>query len=227
VVESKELIRRLAGSAAPVRRLRVPWRRTALWLLVSLAYVGVVVAVHLMGSEASARIDLRLVVEQMAILATAVTAAIAAFSSTVPGRDRRFALVPLVPLAIWLSSLGEGCVSDWLRLGAGGLKLRADWDCAPAALILSIIPAAVMVAMLRRGAPLMPRVSVALGALAVAALVNFGLRIFHAGDISIMVLVWHVGVAAALSMIAGQLGSVVLKWRTLANGDLAAIPDLS
>ena len=226
-MESNELIRRLAGGAAPVRRLRAPWRRSVSWLLVSLSYVAAVVAVSLFGSVSLVSIDLRLVVEQVAILATAITAAIAAFSLTVPGRDCRIAFVPLVPLAIWLSSLGEGCVSDWLRLGADGLKLRADWDCALAALNLSIVPVAMMVAMLRRGAPLMPRLSVALGALAVAALVNFGLPIFHAGDISIMVLVWHVGFAAMLTMIAGQMGNAVLKWRTLANRDLAIIPDVS
>jgi hypothetical protein len=70
-----------------------------------------------------------------------------------------------------------------------------------------------MVVMLRRGAPLTPRVTVALGTLAVAALGNFGLRIFHIGDVSVMVLVWHFGGLALISVLAGQIGRRVLNWR--------------
>ncbi len=222
-METDQLIRRLADSATPVRRLAAPWRRTSLWLVISLTYILAVIATYLIARHGPGPIEAPLVLEQTAILATAITAAIAAFSSTVPGRDQQIWLLPLIPLAIWLFSLGEGCLHDWFSPGAGGLRLRADWDCAPAAIILSVVPAAVMVAMLRRGAPLQPRLSLALAALAVAALVNFALRIFHAGDISVMVLVWHFGGLAVLSAIASQFGRAVLNWRTIfANGDVVA-----
>jgi hypothetical protein len=215
-METNELIERLAHRTNPVRRLPAPWRRVALWLSVSLAYGGVVVAALLIKNGLPGAIDLRLVVEQVAILATAVLAAFAAFSSTVPGRDRRIGLLPLIPFTIWLASLGTSCLNDWLRLGADGLAVRPDWECAPAGLLLSVVPAAAMVAMLRRGVPLTPRFTLALGALASAALVNFGLRIFHAGDISVMVLAWHFGALAILAALGGQFGRVVLNWRVLA-----------
>jgi hypothetical protein len=70
-----------------------------------------------------------------------------------------------------------------------------------------------MVVMLRRGAPLYPRVSVALGALAVAALGAFGMRLFHIGDATVMVLCWHFGTVALLSALAGWAGRSVLAWR--------------
>jgi hypothetical protein len=89
--------------------------------------------------------------EQAAILTTALTAAIAAFASVIPGRHRKICLLPLAPLAVWLASLGEGCASDWLRFGADGLQVRPDWECAPAAIFIGIIPAVVMIVMLRRG----------------------------------------------------------------------------
>ena len=54
--------------------------------------------------------------------------------------------------------------------------------------------------MLRRGAPLAPRATLFLGALATAAVVAFGLRFFHIGDASIMVLTWHMGLAAVLTV---------------------------
>jgi hypothetical protein len=214
-VETNELIQQMIDHANPVRRLAAPWQRASLWLAVSLAYAAAVVVFHLVGSGGLGAPDPRLLVEEAAILATAVTAAIAAFASVVPGRDRRIALLPLVPLTVWLASLGEGCLHDWLRLGAGGLALRPDWDCAIAALALSVLPALAMVAMLRRGAPVTPRLSLALGALAVAALVNLALRLFHAGDISLMVLAWHFGGALMLVLLGSQLGSSLLSWRSL------------
>ena len=76
---------------------------------------------------------------------------------------------------------------DWSRLGADGLLVRSDWDCVPSAIVLSIPSAAIMLVMLRRGAPVFPRLTLALGALASAAMVNFGLRLFHAGDVAVMV----------------------------------------
>jgi len=208
------LIQQLSERAQPVTRLLAPWRRTARWLAASLVYVGMVVAACLLaGGGLTGSIEPRLVLELVAILATAVTAAMAAFSSVVPGRDWRFLLLPLIPLSIWLGTLGQGCLQDWQVFGSAGLQVRADWDCALPALILSVFPAGTMLLMLRRGAPLIPAVSLALGALAAAAMANFGLRIFHAGDVSIQILVWHVGGAAMAAMIAGSFGSRVLNWR--------------
>ena len=212
-METSELIRHLATGAAPVHRLPPPWLRTAMWLAISLPYVAAAVVMKPAAVDFLGKIDARFVLEQTAVLATALTAAIAAFASVIPGHRRKIYLLPLLPLAVWLASLGQGCASDWLRFGADGLQVRPDWDCAPAATFIGVIPAIWMVVMLRRGAPLTPRVTVALGALAVAALGNFGLRIFHIGDVSIMVLIWHFGGLALISVLAGRIGRHVLNWR--------------
>jgi hypothetical protein len=207
------LIQQLAERAQPVSRLLAPWRRTSLWLGASLAYVGIVVAAHLLaGGGLLGSIEPRLVLELAAILATAITAAIAAFSSVVPGRDRRLLLLPLIPLSVWLATLGHSCLQDWRVLGTAGLQLRADWDCAVPALIISALPTGAMLLMLRRGAPLIPAVSLALGMLATGAMANFGLRIFHAGDLSIQILIWHGGGAVVVAMIASLVGPRVLNW---------------
>jgi hypothetical protein len=184
-----------------------------MWLAISLPYVCAVVVMKPEAIDFLGKIDARFALEQAAILATALTAAIAAFASVIPGHHRKIYLLPLVPLAVWLASLGEGCASDWLRFGADGLQVRPDWECAPPAIFIGIIPAVTIVVMLRRGAPLAPRVSVAFAALAVAALGNFGLRIFHIGDVSVMVLVWHFGGLALISVLAGRIGRHVLNWR--------------
>jgi hypothetical protein len=122
-------------------------------------------------------------------------------------------LLPLIPLAVWLATVGQGCVEDWVRLGPDGLAIRPDWDCLPMATAIGIIPAAVILIMLRQAVPLHPRVTLAVAALAVASIANFGLQFAHVGDASIMVLVWHLGAAAILAALGGCLGQYVLGWR--------------
>lgn len=213
-MKTDEFINVLAADLRPVRPLGPPWVRALVWLGIALLYVTAVVWGKLMMIDASQLTgDMRFLVEQTATLATALAAAIAAFCSVVPGFDRRVLLLPLVPLGLWLASVGHGCVQDWLRLGAEGLTIRPDWDCLPSATIIGIIPAIVAVIMLRRGAPLHPRVTLALAALAVASVANFGLQFAHARDASIMVLTWHLGAAAILSAVGGWFGEFVLGWR--------------
>lgn len=213
-MQTEQLIERLAADLRPVRQLWAPWARAVVWLAVALPYVAAVVWGKLaMVDPAQVGADARFVVEQAATLATALAAAAAAFRSAVPGFDGRVLLAPLVPLVLWLASVGHGCVQDWLEFGADGLAIRPDWDCLPMAAVIGILPAAAIVAMLRRGAPLQPRLTLALAALAVASVANFGLQFAHARDASVMVLVWHLGAAAVLAALGGSLGARVLGWR--------------
>jgi hypothetical protein len=223
-VKTDDLIEQLTQDARPVRRVHGPWIRTGLWLLVSLPYVAVIVFWYWpAGAAFNGPIDTRFLVAEFAALLTAATAAAAAFASVVPGYDRRVLLLPVLPLAFWLGSVGFGCLSDWLRFGPEGLALRPDWDCLPPGILLGIVPVGAILVMLRRGAPLSPRITVALAALAAAALGNAGLSLFHARDASIMILVWHLGTAAVLAGVAGLVGRRVLSWRrTVAHSMRAA-----
>lgn len=213
-MKTNEFIKLLAADLRPVHPLRPPWARALVWLGIALVYVAVVVWGKLMMIDASQLTgNAGFLVEQTATLATALAAATAAFCSVVPGFDRRVLLLPLAPLGLWLASVGHGCVQDWLRLGADGLTIRPDWDCLPSATIIGIIPAIAVVIMLRKGAPLHPRVTLALAALAVASVANFGLQFAHARDASIMILTWHLGAAAVLSAAGGGLGELLLGRR--------------
>lgn len=212
-METSRLIEHLASGATPVRPLHAPWARAGFWLSISVPSTALVVA--LMSPRPDLPLQLsepRFLIEQVAAWATVVLAAVAAFAFTVPGRSRTIGVLPLVPLSIWLASVGAACVEDWIAHGAEALALRIDWDCIRAAIPAGILPAVVMVAMLRRGAPVYPRAALAMGALAVGALANAGLQLYHAGDVSIMVLVWHLGSVALLSTAAAGMGRLVLRW---------------
>jgi hypothetical protein len=213
-MDTDEFIKHLAADLQPVRPLKRPLARAILWLGLAFAYVVAVVWSKLMLVDpAQIVVDTRFLIEQAATIATALIAAIAAFGSVIPGFDRRMLLLLPLALGVWLASVGQGCMQDWLRFGTYGLSLRPDWDCLPSAVMIAIPPAAALVAMLRKGAPLRPRLTLALAALAVASVTNFGLQFAHVRDASIMVLVWHLGAAAVLSALGGSLGQIVLGRR--------------
>lgn len=212
-MDTDALIERLAAEATPVRVVAPVWRRVALWLGLGVPPLVAIVAVHGFALHPATMLgDRVLMVEQVAALATAVAAAAAAFASTVPGLDRRWLWLPLLPLAVWLLALGKGCFDDWVQFGPEGLVIRPDFECFVPMLLMTAVPATAMLLMLRRGAPLAPRATVLLGALATAGIVAFGLRFFHAGDATISILVWHMGLAAAFVCGAGLAGPRLLGW---------------
>lgn len=211
---TEELIERLAADLRPVEFVGAPVRRTARWLLVSIPWV--IVLIYVMGLRPDLRVrlgDLRWLLEEAAASATAVTAAMAAFSTGIPGRARRVRLLPLPPLALWLATLGQGCLEAWMSRSPAGLMLHADWRCLPGVIIVGLLPGAVMAFMLLRGSPISPVLTSALGALAVAALAEVGLRLVHGVDASLMVLIWQGGTMVGLTVLAGILGPHLLRWR--------------
>src|SRR3990170_3747697 len=155
-MDTDKLIASLTENADPVRRLPSPWIRTASWFALAVPYVAVIVMMMAPRDDLAVKFtDLRFLLEQIAALCTAVGAAVAAFQSVVPGYNRRFLLLPLVPLSIWLASLGQGCVEAWLRGGAL-LGFTSDFLCIPSIALVGTLPAVAMAFMLRKGAPLWP-----------------------------------------------------------------------
>lgn len=215
-MKTDTFIRMLAQTALLARPLPHPWIRTATWLAIAIPYVALVVYAMSPRDDLAAKLsEWRYMVEQSAALATGIAAAAAAFAMTIPGYDRRFFLLPLAPLSVWIGVLGQGCIADWIRSGPEGLTFWPDWFCLPATALVGALPAIVIALMLRRGAPLFPHVSVFFGGLAAAGLGNFGLRFFHPQDASLMVLVWQVGSVFALAALAGCAGRYVLNWRSV------------
>ena len=217
-MDTNTLIRQLGAEGEPVRPLARPWARTVAWLAFGSVYVAAVVIMMTPRSDLLLKVsESRYLVEQCAALLTGIAAAGAAFASVIPGMNRRLLLVPLVPLAVWVGSLGQGCLLDWVQFGAGGLSLQPDWLCFPAIALVGAGPAVTIAWMIRRGAPLSPHLTAALGGLAAAGLGNFGLRLFHPQDASLMVLVWQFGSVFILSILAALSGRYVLNWQSVTN----------
>lgn len=215
-MQTTDLIRHLSANVTPVRRLSPPWIQAMQWLLIALLSIAVVILLVSPRADLAFKLgEPAYLVEQAAAFATAVTAAIAAFCMVVPGHSRKLALLPVIPLAFWIGSLGLGCLQGWLEAGVDALRLKPDWICLPAIAMVGAVPALAMAAMLRRGAPVAPRMTIALGALAAAAIGDFGLRLFHMQDASLTVLVWQFGSVALLSAVAGWSGTRLLRWRHL------------
>jgi hypothetical protein len=211
-LSTEQLIRELAGTVQPIRPLARPHRRAGAWLVISLVYIGLIVSMMPARPELVAKLrDPMFITEQLAAFATGIAAAIAAFATIVPGFRARWAMLPLVPLTVWLASLGPGCFREFNQFGFG-IPLEHSLLCLPTILLLGAVPAIVMAVMLRRGAPLTPFLTAALGGLAAGGIGNAGVRLVHPEDVTVMLLVWHVGSVMALSILAGRAGRYLLKW---------------
>jgi hypothetical protein len=216
--DTKELIRGLAENAAAVRRPAGPFVRAMIWLAISTAYIGAFALIMPARQDVgSNQRGLPFVVEQAAALLTGITAAIAAFACVIPGHSRKWIALPVLPFAAWMASLGPGCIQELSRLGIQHLPLAHNFWCAPFIVLFGAIPATAITIMLRRGAPLTPHLTAVLGGFAAAGLANVGVRIVHPEDVSVMLLLWHVGSVTALSALAGATGGYFFNWASLIN----------
>jgi hypothetical protein len=208
---TQELIASLSRDVPPVRPLRHPVIRTALWVALLVPYTGlVIIALGFLLKRPMSTLDRPFLVEQAFALLTGITAAMAAFASVIPGRNRSYLFWPVLPLIAWLGTLGENC------LATGPLEItRHNVWCFPFVIILGTAPAILLWKMLRRGAPLTPNMTAALGALAAAGVGNFCVRLVHQEDVTLMLLFWHIGGVFLLSVLTGTAGRYLLNWRFL------------
>ena len=102
-----DLINSLVANATPVRRLRPPLTRAALWLLFA-AFILV-----LLGLTHGVRPDLAERLQQptfaigiAASLLTGILAAVASFQVSLPDRSLLWLLLPAPALVAWVSTIG-------------------------------------------------------------------------------------------------------------------------
>jgi hypothetical protein len=207
VATTPELIEILIADAQPVRRLRPPLVRAVLWLL--FAGLVLIVLAALLGTRPDLAERLRQPIFAAALagsILTGVLAGVAAFHLGLPDRSRLWLLLPLPALVLWISTIGYGCLTNWVSVGPDGVRLGTTLECFTTLLIASVPTAAVLLVMLRYTARLYPTTVAMMGGLASAGIAATALSLFHELDASVMVLLWNLGTAALIVALGGTFG---------------------
>ena len=215
MVTTPDLIEMLTARATPVRPLRSPLLRAGLWLLAA----GLVLV--LLASLYGARPDLteRLREPSFALalagsLSTGILAAIAAFYLSLPDRSRLWLVLPAPALALWVATIGYGCLTDWVSLAPDGLRLGSTLECFATLIVASLPLSVALRVMLRHTARLHPTMVGMVGGLASAGVAATALSLFHDLDATVMVLVWNLGAAALIVALGGIFGRRMLGWNS-------------
>lgn len=210
-METADLIRSLADNVAPVRPLRPPLLRAAVWLAVAAVLLAVLTAIHGLRPQFAERMrDAVFLTGMLASLATGILAAIAAFLISLPDTSRLWLLLPVPPLVLWMANIGYQCLAGWVALPPGAVTVEAASGCL-LTLVVTSAPLSLLLLVMLRYAVLIRPVSVALaGSLAVSGITASALSMFHPLDATIMVLGWNLGTAllfVGLATLAGRRAS--------------------
>ena len=196
---TEQLIGQLAASAAPVKRLRPPALRAALWLTGVAAAAAIVLPFFadfaLFVRKAQ---DAKFLIELAATLLTGIAAVIAAFELSLPDRSPAWAWLPVPPLAVWLAASGYNCWREWILVGDAGWRFGESAACFASIVGFSIPMGFALLFFLARAKPLAPVPVAALGGLGIAGLAAFLLDFNHPIDASFLDLGWH---AAAVGLV--------------------------
>lgn len=211
MTDTQTLIGQLTSRAQPVRRLSSPLRRTLLWAVLAAAVIAVVIANY--GLRPGFVSSAPKAIEWIGSVLTALLAAYAVFQISVPGRSPSWAWLPLPPMLLWLSGLGWGCAREFLQFGNAALAYQAaSWECAQAITLISLPLGLILLLMVRHAGVVRPAPTAMLAALSAAAMSAAGVSLFHEGESALMVLIWHLGAVALLSLLCWLFGRRLFAW---------------
>ncbi|RJG00507.1 NrsF family protein [Noviherbaspirillum sedimenti] len=213
MTSTPDLIDLLVADAKPVRRLLPPLMRASCWLLFA------VLMLVLVGVEHGVRPDLGVKLQQpvfvtgvAAAAITGVLAAMASFIASIPGRSRNWLLLPAPSLVLWISTIGYGCLTNWVAVGPDGVSLGETARCFATLALIGAPLSLLMLIMLRYAARLSPRPVAMSASLAVAAITATALSLLHPIDATVMVLMWNIGLAVLLMTVGGLYGRRLFEW---------------
>ena len=215
MIPTPDLINLLAARATPVRRLRRPGVRAALWLSLAAVVVGMlVIGQGLRPDFWQCLREPGWIIGIAASALTGICAGIAAFMLSLPDRPRLWALLPLPAFAAWISTIGYQCLTNWVVFDPAGMQIGETARCFSTLVLASLPLSLVILVMLRYAAPLRPTVVTLTAGLAVSAIVATAMALIHDLDASIMILMWNFGTAAVIAGLGGMFGRRMLAWVT-------------
>ena len=137
---------------------------------------------------------------------------IAAVEFVLVTRSPWWSLLPAPAFAVWLSTIGYGCLTDWVSIDPAGVRLGETVRCFATLLLTSVPLSLAMLVMLRYAVLLRAKAVTLMGALAVAAVTSFALSLDHDLDATAMILLWNLGTAVLITAIGGLLGRRMFFW---------------
>jgi hypothetical protein len=213
VRRTPDFIDTLVEQADPVRRLRSPLVRASLWVALAVCVLVLIAIGHGLRSDIATRLQQPVfILGMIAALVTGLLAALASFEISLPDRSRWWMLLPVPALALWVATLGYGCLTDWVQIGPDGLQMGEAVRCFATLLLTSVPLSIAMVIMLRYAARLRPTEASLMAGLAIAAITAFALSLVHDLDASVMILVWNLGVATVIAGLASLFGQSLFSW---------------
>jgi len=213
VITTPDLINALAANVAPVRRLRPPITRAAGWVLLAVLILMLLAIGEGLRPDMTQRLkDAMFIARVLGALATGILAAAAAFMLSLPDRSRLWLVLPTPALALWLSTIGYQCLTNWVTVGPTGTRLGETARCFATLVLVSLPLSLALLTMLRYAAPLRPRSAALAGSLAVAAITTVALSLFHNLDATVMILLWNLGTTALFIALGGVFGRRLFSW---------------
>ena len=202
---SDDLIGALTADLRPVRRVASPAAATLLWAAVSAAILGAAISLSTARPNFSAWLMSGDDKPELAIAAaTALLASFAAFQLAIPGRDRRWAVLPAIAGFGWLTWIGVGCWNDLTMQDAVGLQPSPS--CFAFIAIFGTPVLLLTLYLTRHAAVLRPWPVALLAGLAASASADVGLAFVDHPHAPIITLVWHGAAALLLTGSAVALG---------------------
>ncbi len=213
MIPTSELVDSLVSDMKPVRRLRPPIVRASCWLLIAMLMLGMAALGHGVRPDLMEKLrQLTFAIGIAAAMVTGVLAAMASFIVSLPDRSRKWLLLPVPPLAIWISTIGYGCLTNWISIGPDGVSLGESARCFATLVLVSTPLSLLLLLMLRYAAYFSPEPVAMTASLAVAAMTAIALSILHPLDATIMVLMANIGILGLLLIVSGVWGRRLFEW---------------
>jgi hypothetical protein len=206
MASTEDLIESLAGGLKPVRRLRPPFVRAALVIVLGTLVIALLALARGLRDDFVARMgDADFLVAVGGAWLTGATATLAAFEVSLPDRSRLWAVLPIPAAALWLYGFAYGCLAHWIAIPTGAPIMPQSMQCLETIVMATIPLGLALWWMLGRARPLWSGGTAWVAALAVAGYADTAHLLLHVVNASALVLAINL-VPVTLIVVAGGLG---------------------
>ncbi len=209
--DPSDLIGALTADLSPVKRVMRPAAGAAAFVIASLVVAVVTVMLSHFPALPESNATLGIWLDTVGAVATSWLAAFAAWQVSMPDRSRRWALLPLPGVLLWVgSSLIESLTAG--EAGANwGATLAEALQCVRCIMLAGAPLTVFLILMLRRSAPIDPGLVAGLAGLACAGAGAAVLGLVHPHHPAMLDLLLHSAALAILVGLGVLLGHFVFR----------------